>query len=107
MLETFCLATALAFVFGCAAYDSLISEKGIKAGVAVEKNYTWIYGIKPSLLQYCAVNFVTAVLASGVSVAAYAMHNSPWFYAGLAGPAVLGAKHIQGGLEWRKLGVKL
>jgi hypothetical protein len=106
MTELLCLAGALAFAIGCTVYDVTMSEKGLKAGVAVEANYTWLYGTKPTALQYYAV-FIPIVLATaGVSVAGHYLGNIGLFYGGLAAPIAVGIQHIVGGLEWRALGVK-
>ena len=107
MVEIICFVVALAFCLGCTVFDITVSEKGIKAGVAVEANYTWLYGTdKPTALQYYAVSLPLVALACGASIAAYCLHNPAFYYGGLSGPAALGAKHIQGGLAWLKLGVK-
>jgi hypothetical protein len=100
------LAGALAFAISCDIYDTVISEKGILAGVAVEKNLTWIYGTKPTALQYYAVNIPIILLTAVPSIVAYLLHNPGLFYGGLAGPIAAGIVHILGGLSWRKLGVK-
>ena len=103
----YCLAGALAFAVGCMVYDTVMSVKGIKAGVAVEANFTWLYGTnKPTALQYYAVNTAVILLASGVSIAGYFLHNPALYYAGLAAPVADAIRHIQGGLEWKALGIK-
>lgn len=107
MIELFALAGALAFAVACDVYDTVMSVKGIKAGVAVEANYTWLYGTdKPSALQYYAVNIPLILLTAGISITGLFLHNPALVYGGLAAPIAAGAKHIQGGLEWKKLGVK-
>jgi hypothetical protein len=107
MIELLCLAGALAFAIGCDVYDTTMSEKGIKAGLSVEANYTWLYGTnKPTTLQYYAVNIPIILLTAAVSVVGLLLHNPALFYAGLAAPVAIGAKHLQGGLQWKKLGVK-
>jgi hypothetical protein len=108
VIQIFCLIVALTFAVLCDVYDTTISEKGIKSGVAVEANYTWLYGTdKPSLFQYYIVNLPIVFLTAVPAVVLYFLHNPGLFYGALAGPIAIGAKHIQGGLEWRKLGVKL
>jgi hypothetical protein len=104
MTELVYLALAFAFAIGCNIYDTVMSVKGIKAGVAVEANFTWLYGTdKPSALQYYAVNIPIIFLASALSIIGLFTHNPTLFYAGLAGPIVAGAKHIVGGREWAAL----
>ena len=104
----YCLAGALAFAVGCMVYDTVMSVKGIKAGVAVEANFTWLYGTnKPTALQYYAVNTAVILLASALSIIGYATHNPALYYGGLSPVIVAGILHIKGGLEWKALGVKL
>jgi hypothetical protein len=101
------LLGAYAFAVLADVYDTTISEKGIKAGIAVEANYTWLYGTnKPSTFQYYIVNIPIITLTCGVSLAAYLLHSPAFYYAGLAAPIAIGVKHIQGGLEWKALGIK-
>jgi hypothetical protein len=89
-------------------YDTVMSVKGIKAGVAVEANFTWLYGTnKPTALQYYAVNTAVILLASALSIIGYATHNPALYYGGLSPVIVAGILHIKGGLEWKALGVKL
>jgi hypothetical protein len=107
MTELVYLAGALAFAIGCDVYDTTMSEKGIKAGLSTEANLTWLYGTnKPTTLQYYAVNIPIVLATAAVSLLGIHFHNPAVFYAGLAAPIAAGAKHIQGGLQWRKLGVK-
>lgn len=99
---------ALIFATLADVYDTTISVKGIKAGVAVEANWIWLYGTdKPTALRYYAVNIPIIFLSAGFSFTGYFTHNPALYFGGLAGPLVAGAKHIQGGLEWKALGVKL
>jgi hypothetical protein len=104
MIESLCLAGALAFALGSLVYDVTMSVKGITAGVAVEANYVWLYGTdKPSALRYYLVNIPMIFASAGISVAGL---HSALFYAGLAAPCVAGIVHIKGGLAWKKLGIK-
>ena len=89
-------------------YDTVMSEKGIKSGVAVEANFTWFYGTnKPKAWQYYAVNIPIIFLVSALSIIGYATHNPALYYGGLSPVIVAGILHIKGGLEWKALGVKL
>jgi hypothetical protein len=107
MTELIYLAGALAFATGCCIYDTVMSVKGIKAGVAVEANFTWLYGTdKPSALQYYAVNIPVILLAAAPSIVGYFLHNPSLYFGGLAAPTAVGISHIKGGLDWRALGVK-
>ena len=89
-------------------YDTVMSEKGIKSGVAVEANMTWLYGTdKPSALLYYAVNIPIILLAAAPSAAGYFFHNPSFYFGGLTPPIVATILHIKGGVEWKALGVKL
>jgi len=102
------LIGAVTFTLFTTVYDTIMSEKGIKAGVAVEANLTWLYGTnKPTTLDYYLVNIPIVFVVAVPSIVGYLTGNSALYYAGLAAPLMLSIKHIQGGLEWRALGVKL
>src|SRR5208282_2033113 len=97
------LIISVVFCVVCGVYDVMMTQKGLKAGVAVESN-TWLIGDKPSakalylrdalLLLFC----ITPALFF-----AFVFHNVPLQYAGLVSPVVYGVKHILGGLAWRAL----
>ena len=107
MTILYLLGAVTAAVLTC-VYDTVMSVKGIKAGVAVEDNFTWLYGTdKPSALQYYAVNIPIIFLVSALSIIGYATHNPALYYGGLSPVIVAGILHIKGGLEWKALGVKL
>ena len=99
------LIIALVFAILCNIYDATMTEKGIAAEVAVEGN-TWLIGPKPKAWQLYARDIPIIFLASTLSFVGYFTHNPALFYAGLVGPIVAGVKHLQGGLEWRALGIK-
>jgi len=107
MTILYLLGAVTAAVLTC-VYDTVMSVKGIKAGVAVEANFTWLYGTnKPTALQYYAVNTAVILLTSALSIIGYATHNPALYYGGLSPVIVAGILHIKGGLEWKALGVKL
>ena len=107
MTELIYLAVALVFAVLTCIYDTTMSVKGIKAGVAVEANFTWLYGTdKPSALQYYAVNIPVILLAAAPSLVGYFLHNPSLYFGGLAAPIAAGISHIKGGLDWRALGIK-
>jgi len=107
----FVFLTCLAFYLTCMVADSVISVKGIKAGVAVEGN-TWINAIfktnKETATDYVLYDLIEAV---GLSVAGIVALVHPAFYLGLflsSGMYIgMGVKHIQGVLAWKKYGVAL
>ena len=106
MTILYLLGAITAAVLTC-VYDTVMSEKGIKAGVAVEANFTWLYGTnKPKTWQYYAVNIPAILLAATPSMVGYFWHNPSLYFGGLAAPVAVGISHIKGGLEWRALGIK-
>lgn len=96
------LVIALLFAFGCDIYDVTMTEKGLKAGVAVE-GFDWLVGDKPSARALYLRDALVIAFATAPAVVFLAIHNAPLSYAGLVGPAIAGIKHIMGGLAWKKL----
>ena len=100
------LVIALLFYFGCDIYDVRMTEKGIKAGVAIEGN-TFLLGTdKPTALAEYLRDTVELLIAVGPAIVFLALRKpelKPLFYGALAGPVALGGKHILGGLAWKKL----
>jgi hypothetical protein len=103
MLEVLLLVIAVAFAFGADVFDVSETVKGIKAGLAVEANTFWVGTDKPSATQLYLRDGAVIALASALSVVALALHTLPLFYAGLSGPVIAGALHINGGRAWAKL----
>jgi hypothetical protein len=97
------LALVGADVFEQAAnyYDVTETEKGIKAGVAVEASCC--IGRKPEAHKFYVKDGITLGLIDLPSLFAYKYHSTSWFYGGLVGPIVYGVKHIHGGDEWKEL----
>lgn len=95
------LAVSIAFCVACDIYDVTMTQKGLKAGVAIEGN-TWLVGEKPSakalylrdslLMLFC---ITPSLLLSFV--------NPPAAFGTLSGPIAYGVKHILGGRAWVKL----
>lgn len=84
-------------------YDVTMTEKGLKAGIAVEAN-DWLVGSKPSAVSlYLRDGLVFAMCVIPAVVFAAVAHNVPLGYGALVAPVVFGVKHILGGLQWRKL----
>jgi hypothetical protein len=96
------LAGAVAFEVVANHYDVSETEKGLKAGVAVEGN-TWLVGSKPTAGQLYARDLLTVGILVTPSVVAYIFRRTELFYGGLAGPVVMGCKHISGGNQWKAL----
>jgi hypothetical protein len=96
------LAGAVAFELLANRYDVSETEKGIKAGVALE-DYTWLVGSKPTAGQLYARDLLTVGILVTPSIVAYAFRRMEPFYGGLSLPVVLGCKHISGGNSWKAL----
>jgi hypothetical protein len=97
------LAGALAFAVGCDIYDVVLTERGIKAGVAVEA-FDWLVGSKPTAVAlYLRDSLITAFAMLPAIVVGLVFHNQAAFYGCLAAPVVLGIKHIRGGRAWTNL----
>jgi len=96
------LTGAVAFEVAANHYDVSETEKGLKAGVAIE-GYTWLVGSSPSAGQLYGRDLLTVGIVVAPSVVAYVFRRTEFFYGGLAGPVVLGCKHISGGNQWKAL----
>jgi len=97
------LGGVLAFAIAADCYDVSETEKGIKAGVAVEGN-TWLIGTdKPTAGQLYKRDLLVIGLTAAPPTFAYIFRGPTWFYAGLSGPVVMGFKHISGGNQWKRL----
>lgn len=95
--------TALAFAVAGDIYDVTLTEKGIKAGVAVEGNTFLVKNNKPTAVALYLRDSLVTGLATAPSIIALAYGNKALFYGFLVGPIVSGVKHVGGGLAWRKL----
>ena len=95
---------AVVFVaaIGCNIYDTYMTEKGLKAGVAVE-SFSWLVGTKPTALALSLRDWPIIAFTCVPALVVSHFGNPGLAYGLLAAPAAVGAKHIQGGLEWRTL----
>ena len=101
--EKAAFAAALTFEVATDRYDISQTEKGLKAGVAIEGN-TFLLGTnKPTAGQLWKIDAVFTAITITPSVLAYIFHKKEWFYAGLACPFAYGLRHIQGGKQWATL----
>jgi hypothetical protein len=89
---------AVGFCFLAQLFDDIESERGIKAGVAIEA-FTWIIGSKPSFLAYFLRDSLLLAAVTAPSLVLHFVH-SPATLAALAAPVVYGVKHILGGRAW-------
>ena len=90
---------AVGFCFLAGLFDDIESERGIKAGVAIE-GFQWLIGPKPPFRAYFLRDFLLLALVTAPSLALHFVHNAPLALAALVGPAVYGVKHIIGARQW-------
>lgn len=95
------LLVVIALVVLSDVYDVAQTERGIKAGVAVE-GFTWLVGSKPSAV---ALYLRDSLLLLIVTTPSMLLHfvNEPAAYGALLGPLLYGVKHVRGGREWVRL----
>ena len=104
MLYPILLTVSLALGVAGDVYDVIMTEKGLKAGVAVEGDTWLISSDKPSALAlYLRDSIVLAFCVAPTALCATVFHNIPLAYGALISPVVYGVKHVQGGLQWRTL----
>ena len=97
------LVVALAFGFGCQVFDDIMTLRGISKGLAVE-GFTFLISSKPTALQIYLRDGLLMVACTVPSLTACFLGDDAAALGCLVAPVVYGIKHIQGGLEWRKLG---
>jgi len=98
------LALGGATVFAILAdrYDVKWTERGLKAGVAIEGN-TWLVGTHPSAGALYKRDALVIGLVCTPSLVGYLTKNKYLTYVMLALPVAVGIGHIQGGNSWRNL----
>jgi hypothetical protein len=94
-------STAVGFCFLAGLFDDIESERGIKAGVAIE-SFQWLVGPKPSFRAYFLRDLLLLATVTAPSLVLHFVH-SPAALAALVGPVVYGVKHIIGGRAWAAL----
>jgi hypothetical protein len=92
---------AVGFCFLAGLFDDIESERGIKAGVAIE-GFQWLIGPKPSFRAYFLRDSLLLALVTAPSLVLHFVH-SPAAIAALVAPVVYGIKHVIGGREWLPL----
>jgi hypothetical protein len=95
-------AVSVAAAVAANAYDIYITEKGIKAGVAVEGN-DWLVGPKPSALALYLRDGLINLPFIVLPIVAHVFGNAGLAYGSLAGPVVIVIKHVLSGRAWAKL----
>jgi hypothetical protein len=96
------LAAAVGFDIAADHYDIAQTERGLRAGVAVEGN-TWLASSHPTAGQLYRRDLLVIGLTATPSTLAYIFRSKAFFYGGLGTPIIIGIKHIQGGRQWGKL----
>lgn len=102
MIAEFFILGSAAFCEAAGIYDVVMTEKGLKAKVAVEGN-TWLVGTNPTAVALYLRDNLTLALTLAPSLVALVAHNTGFAIGGCAGPVVYGVKHILGGRSWAKL----
>jgi hypothetical protein len=95
-------ALAVSAAIAADVYDVHMTEKGIKAGVAVE-SFDWLVGSKPSATRLYMRDLGLIALASMPALVIYLCGGTPAAFGCLMAPLAVAARHIQGGLAWKKL----
>jgi hypothetical protein len=100
------IAVLITFIWAvlCLMYDALSTQKGLKAGVAVEGNPLIVaaYGNKPKLWQCLSIDGTirVAMLLAALMLPAPADYPHSWHALFAGGFVVYGLKNIQGGRQW-------
>lgn len=96
------LMCSILFEAVAGVFDNVMTQRGLKAGVAVEGN-TWLVGQHPSATALYLRDGLLLAAVSAPAIMAALFHNTPLAVGFCAGPVVLGAQHIKGALAWKKL----
>lgn len=95
-------AIAVAAAIAADVFDVKMTEKGIQAGVAVE-SFDWLVGSKPSAARMYMRDLGLIALVSSPALVLFLLGSVPAAIGCLAAPLAVAARHIQGGLAWKKL----
>jgi hypothetical protein len=95
-------AATVAAAVAANVYDIYMTEKGVKAGVAIEA-FDWLVGTKPTVLALALRDLGIVAVASTPALVLYTLGSVPAAYGCLAGPAVAAIKHILGGRSWGEI----
>ena len=102
MLSEVLLAGVVAVAVLADVYDVTLTERGLKAGVAVE-SFDWLVGEKPTAKALYLRDLGIIAVCSAPSLAMALIGNPAGVYMFLSIPAVACVKHILGGRAWSKL----
>jgi len=105
--EPLALASALVFAVGADVYDVQASERSFKLGYVETNTFLVCRETRPDQVSTCRPSasslyqrdLIELGIATVPSVLGYVFHRPEFFYAGLAAPAVIGIKHLQGGYK--------
>ena len=103
--EPIVFAATLTYAAVSDVYDVRASERSFKLGYVETNTFLVCRETRPDQVSTCRPSasalytrdFVELGIASVPSILGYVFHRPEFFYAGLAAPAVIGIKHIQGG----------
>ncbi len=101
----YALFTAFIWALAWLGFDSYNTNKGIKAGVAVEGN-SWItvfWGVHPTLWQLWSIDgsIRLAILLAALFVPSSAQYPHAFQAMGIGAFVAAGFKNWQGGREWK------
>lgn len=101
----FLLLIALAWALSCLAADAFATDKGIKAGIAVEANTVVKFFSKTNKPTFWQVFGVEAGVIRfpvfGIGAAAAVLGNAPLAFLMAVVLLVAGVKNIQGARQWQ------
>ena len=100
--KLFILAATTGFELIADSYDIHETEKGLKAGVALEGN-TWLVGSRPSAKALWGQSSLELGLTMAPAVLSYVFRQTALYYGTAGAPVILAIKHIQGGNQWKAL----
>lgn len=96
------IAGAVVFEQAAAIFDATETERGLRAGVAVEGN-TFLVGSHPSFKALEARDAMYVGLCITPSMLGYIFHRNDVLFGGLVAPVTFGVKHIYAARQWRAL----
>ncbi len=106
---TIAMIIAFLWAMSCLAYDSYMSDKGIRLGLALEGNrmITWIAGtMTPKFWQLYSIDaglIRIPIFLLCLFLPAPSAYPETWHAFGIGAFISIGIKNILGGLKWRKL----
>jgi hypothetical protein len=102
MVAELVLVGSVAFGLAGQIYDMILTERGLKAGVAIEAN-DWLVGKHPTAKALYLRDVTILTISTLPSVLALVFGSAPLALGFSVVPIVFGVKHILGGLAWARL----